>query len=134
DWWVDVAGGGRGGRSRPARSRVIACGGLPWTQRRHRSGGARLVFGFPAGPARLGVDGRTQLSGRLKTEDFEMGRDWFSKRTIGSLVDDRATRDAERPALGFERRQWTVAELGTGVGGSPSSPRTWTRSLAASLI
>src|SRR5215472_18579728 len=94
---------------------MIACGGLLWTQRRHRSGGARLVFGFPAGPARLGVGGRTQLSGRLKTEDFEMGRDWFSKRTIGSLVDDRATCDAERPALVFEGRQWTFAELAKDV-------------------
>src|SRR5262249_60086075 len=97
-WWPHSAVRRRG-RSRPARSRVIACGGLPWTQCRHRSGGARLVFGFPAGPARLGVGGRTQLSGRLKTEDFEMGRDWFSKRTIGSLVDDRATPRGERPAL-----------------------------------
>jgi|APPan5920702856_1055754.scaffolds.fasta_scaffold01550_1 fatty-acyl-CoA synthase len=44
-----------------------------------------------------------------------MGRDWFSKRTIGSLVDDRATRDAERPALVFEGRQWTFAELAKDV-------------------
>ena len=40
-----------------------------------------------------------------------MGRDWFPKRTIGSLVDDRATRDGAREALVFEERRWTFAEL-----------------------
>jgi len=44
-----------------------------------------------------------------------MGCDWFAKRTIGSLVDDRATRDAERPALVFEGRRWTFAELAQDV-------------------
>jgi fatty-acyl-CoA synthase len=44
-----------------------------------------------------------------------MGRDWFPKRTIGSLVDDRATLDAERTALVFEGRQWTFAELAKDV-------------------
>ena len=40
-----------------------------------------------------------------------MGRDWFPKRTIGSLVDERATRDGAREALVFEGRRWTFAEL-----------------------
>jgi fatty-acyl-CoA synthase len=40
-----------------------------------------------------------------------MGRDWFPKRSIGSLVDERATRDATREALVFEGRRWTFAEL-----------------------
>jgi fatty-acyl-CoA synthase len=44
-----------------------------------------------------------------------MGRDWFAKRTIGSLVDDRATLDAERTALVFEGRRWTFAELAEDV-------------------
>jgi fatty-acyl-CoA synthase len=44
-----------------------------------------------------------------------MGRDWFVKRTIGSLVDDRATLDAERTALVFEGRRWTFAELAEDV-------------------
>ena len=44
-----------------------------------------------------------------------MERDWFAKRTIGSLVDDRAMRDAKRPALVFEGRRWTFAELARDV-------------------
>ena len=40
-----------------------------------------------------------------------MGRDWFPKWTIGSLVDERATRDGSREALVFEGRRWTFAEL-----------------------
>jgi fatty-acyl-CoA synthase len=44
-----------------------------------------------------------------------MRRDWFAKRTIGSLVDDRATLDAERTALVFEGRRWTFAELAEDV-------------------
>ena len=44
-----------------------------------------------------------------------MGRDWFAKRTIGSLVDDRAMREAERSALVFEGRRWTFAELARDV-------------------
>jgi hypothetical protein len=35
-----------------------------------------------------------------------MGSDWFPKRTIGSLVDERATRDGVREALVFEGRRW----------------------------
>jgi fatty-acyl-CoA synthase len=44
-----------------------------------------------------------------------MGRDWFPKRTIGSLVDERATRDGAREALVFEGRRWTFAELARDV-------------------
>ena len=44
-----------------------------------------------------------------------MGRDWFPKRTIGSLVDERATRDGVREALVFEGRRWTFAELARDV-------------------
>ena len=41
--------------------------------------------------------------------------DWFPKRTIGSLVDERATRDGSREALVFEERRWTFAELARDV-------------------
>jgi fatty-acyl-CoA synthase len=44
-----------------------------------------------------------------------MGRDCFPKRTIGSLVDERATRDGAREALVFEGRRWTFAELARDV-------------------
>jgi fatty-acyl-CoA synthase len=44
-----------------------------------------------------------------------VGRDWFPKRTIGSLVDERATRDGSREALVFEERRWTFAELARDV-------------------
>ena len=40
-----------------------------------------------------------------------MARDWFCKRTIGSLVDERARRDGAREALVFEARRFTFAEL-----------------------
>ena len=40
-----------------------------------------------------------------------MGRDWFSKRTLGSLVDERVRRDGAREALVFEARRFTFAEL-----------------------
>jgi fatty-acyl-CoA synthase len=40
-----------------------------------------------------------------------MGRDWFEKRTIGSLVDARAARDGARQALLFEQGRWSFAEL-----------------------
>ena len=40
-----------------------------------------------------------------------MGRDWFSKRTIGSLVEERASRDGTREALVFEGQRFTFAEL-----------------------
>src|SRR5262249_54155936 len=38
-------------------------------------------------------------------------RDWFPKRTIGSLLDERAERDGAREALVFEGRRSTFAEL-----------------------
>ncbi len=44
-----------------------------------------------------------------------MGRDWFVKRTIGSLVDERAARDRARQALLFEQRRWTFGELARDV-------------------
>jgi fatty-acyl-CoA synthase len=44
-----------------------------------------------------------------------MGHDWFSKRTIGSLVDERATSDGTREALVFEGQRWTFAELAQDV-------------------
>jgi fatty-acyl-CoA synthase len=44
-----------------------------------------------------------------------MGRDWFVKRTIGSLVDERAARDGARQALLFEQRRWTFGELARDV-------------------
>jgi fatty-acyl-CoA synthase len=40
-----------------------------------------------------------------------VGRDWFSKRPIGSLVDERAKRDGAHEALVFEARRFTFAEL-----------------------
>ncbi|HEU0058563.1 MAG TPA: AMP-binding protein [Hyphomicrobiaceae bacterium] len=40
-----------------------------------------------------------------------MGRDWFCKRAIGSLVDERAGRDGAREALVFEAQRFTFAEL-----------------------
>ncbi len=40
---------------------------------------------------------------------------WFAKQTIGSLVDERATRDGAREALLFEERRWTFAELAADV-------------------
>ena len=40
-----------------------------------------------------------------------MARDWFSKRTIGSLVDERAARDGAREALVFEEERFTFVEL-----------------------
>jgi fatty-acyl-CoA synthase len=44
-----------------------------------------------------------------------MGREWFPKRTIGSLVDERATRDGAREALVFEGQRWTFADLARDV-------------------
>jgi fatty-acyl-CoA synthase len=40
-----------------------------------------------------------------------MGREWFPKQTIGSLVDERARRDGGREALAFRDRRSTFAEL-----------------------
>jgi fatty-acyl-CoA synthase len=40
-----------------------------------------------------------------------VGRDWFSKRTIGSLVDERVRRDGAREALVFEAQRFTFAKL-----------------------
>jgi fatty-acyl-CoA synthase len=40
-----------------------------------------------------------------------MERDWFPKRTIPSLLEERAARDAAREALVFEGQRWTFAEL-----------------------
>jgi fatty-acyl-CoA synthase len=44
-----------------------------------------------------------------------MQRDWFSKRTIGSLVEERSAQDGAREALLFEARRFTFAELARGV-------------------
>ena len=44
-----------------------------------------------------------------------MAGDWFPKRTIGSLVDERLARDGRRQALIFEDRRWTFAELARDV-------------------
>jgi fatty-acyl-CoA synthase len=44
-----------------------------------------------------------------------MQRDWFSKRTIGSLVDERSSQDGAREALLFEARSFTFAELARDV-------------------
>jgi fatty-acyl-CoA synthase len=44
-----------------------------------------------------------------------MEREWFAKRTIGSLVDERARRDGAREALVFQERRWTFAELARDV-------------------
>jgi fatty-acyl-CoA synthase len=44
-----------------------------------------------------------------------MGREWFAKRTIGSLVDERARRDGGREALVFQGQRWTFAELARDV-------------------
>jgi fatty-acyl-CoA synthase len=40
-----------------------------------------------------------------------VARDWFCKRTIGSLVDERAARDGAREALVFEEERFTFGEL-----------------------
>jgi ABC-type uncharacterized transport system substrate-binding protein len=52
-------------RAQPSDRVRWACCHDGRAQCRHRSGRARLVFGFPARPARLGVGRRAQLSGRL---------------------------------------------------------------------
>jgi len=52
---------------------------------------------------------RTVASG--SNAEARMGRDWFEKRTIGSLVDARAARDGARQALLFEHGRWSFAEL-----------------------
>jgi fatty-acyl-CoA synthase len=44
-----------------------------------------------------------------------MQRDWFAKRTIGSLVDERSSQDGAREALLFEARRFTFAELARNV-------------------
>src|SRR5262245_41734431 len=44
-----------------------------------------------------------------------MGREWFSKQTLGSLVDERARRHGGREALVFQGRRWTFAELAADV-------------------
>jgi len=44
-----------------------------------------------------------------------MTNQWFPKRTIGSLVDERLMRDGTREALYFEGRRWTFAELAADV-------------------
>jgi len=44
-----------------------------------------------------------------------MGSDWFPKRTIGSLLDERVARDGAREALVFEGQRWTFAELARDV-------------------
>jgi fatty-acyl-CoA synthase len=46
-----------------------------------------------------------------------MGRDWFTKQTIGSLVDERARRTGRREALVFQGRRWTFADLARDVDG-----------------
>jgi len=40
-----------------------------------------------------------------------MRRDWFSKRTIGSLVDERVSRDGAREALLYAGQRFTFSEL-----------------------
>src|SRR5262245_66124973 len=44
-----------------------------------------------------------------------MGREWFSKQTLGSLVDERARRHGDREALVFQGRRWTFAEVAADV-------------------
>jgi fatty-acyl-CoA synthase len=44
-----------------------------------------------------------------------MPRDWFVKRTIGSLADDMARRHGAREAITFEGRRWTFAEVAVEV-------------------
>ena len=44
-----------------------------------------------------------------------MGGEWFPKRTIGSLVDERARRDGAHEALVFQGRRWTFADLARDV-------------------
>src|SRR5258705_6107639 len=44
-----------------------------------------------------------------------MGRDWYPKRTIGSLLDERAKRDGSREALLCNGRSWSFAELARDV-------------------
>jgi fatty-acyl-CoA synthase len=44
-----------------------------------------------------------------------MGRDWYPKQTIGSLVDERARRDGAREALVFQGQRWTFADLARDV-------------------
>src|SRR5262245_57232061 len=44
-----------------------------------------------------------------------MQREWFAKRTIGSLIDERSIRDGAREALLFEGQRFTFAELARDV-------------------
>jgi fatty-acyl-CoA synthase len=44
-----------------------------------------------------------------------VGREWFRRQTIGSLVDERARRDGTREALVFQGRRWTFADLARDV-------------------
>jgi fatty-acyl-CoA synthase len=44
-----------------------------------------------------------------------MGKEWFPKQTIGSLVDERARRDGAREALVFQGQRWTFADLARDV-------------------
>src|SRR5688572_4548277 len=48
------------------------------------------------------------MSGRTR-------REWFPKRTIGSLVDERARVHGAREALCFRGERWTFARLGAEV-------------------
>jgi fatty-acyl-CoA synthase len=44
-----------------------------------------------------------------------MAREWFSKQTIGALVEERARRDGGREALFFQGRRWTFTDLARDV-------------------
>ena len=48
-------------------------------------------------------------------DDGTGARHWFPKRTIGSLLDERAQRDGRREALVFGRERFTFAELARDV-------------------
>jgi len=49
--------------------------------------------------------------------DAGPAKHWFPKRTIGSLLDERAKRDGTREALVFEGRRVTFAKLTRDVDG-----------------
>src|SRR5262245_12667975 len=53
----------------------------------------------------------TMNRARWRWKGIAMKRDWFSKRTIGALVDARASGDGAREAVLFEGQRFTFGEL-----------------------
>ena len=54
--------------------------------------------------------------------DRSLLREWFPKRTIGLLVDERAQRYGAREALYFSGERWSFARLAAEIRGGESCP------------